>query len=363
MKITTSIEKLKNAVNLVEKMTGKNLTLPSLSAILVIASGSSIKIRSTNLNVGIEYEIPAVIEQEGVVLVKGDILNTVFNHISGGEVNLSLDNDNLVVKTKSQKTVIKCLPTDEFPTLPIVEGESFSIKSSILSEGIRSVYFCAATTDIKPEIGTIFIYSDQENIVFVATDSFRLAERKIKMKNTVEINSILIPYKNINDVLRVLDAIEGDAHIIFHKNQLSISSGNIYFTSRLINGSFPDYRVIIPKETKTKIVVLKQEFLNTLRLSTVFTDTFSHITLTISDDKKGISLESKNNDVGAQNSHIDAVIEGEPIQVTFNLKYFMDVFQSLNEDSMSLLFTEPHRPIVVKGVNDNSFLYLLMPTR
>jgi DNA polymerase-3 subunit beta len=363
MKLQCKTEQLKNAVSLAEKMTGKNLTLPTLHAILLIASGKSLKIRSTNLAVGIEIEIPAMVEQEGVVLIKGEVLSSVAGNIPPKhDVVLSLEQENLKVSSEGSTTIIKCLPQEDFPTLPLVEGESFEIKGSVLQEGIRSVYFCAATTEIKPEIASIFIYTDQDSLVFVATDSFRLAEKRLKIKHLPEISKILIPYKSIPDILRVIDLFSGDVKIVFNRNQLSISGGGVYFTTRLIDGAFPDYKMIIPKEEKTKVVVIKGELLSTLRLSTIFADKFFQVTFSVQPQQKQVLINSKNTDVGSSSSSIDAVVEGEPIEVSFNLKYFLDVFQALTVDSLSISFTEPNRPIIIKGVGDMAFLYLLMPT-
>jgi DNA polymerase-3 subunit beta len=362
MNITCTTEKLKNAISLAERMTGKALTLPTLHAILLIASGKSITIRSTNLALGIEIEIPAVVETEGTVLIKGEVLANVCSHLNdASEVTLSLDHDNLLIKTPQHSTVIKCLPPDEFPTLPIVEGDAVELKTTILQEGIRSVYFCAAVTDIKPEIASIFIYSEDNTLCFVATDSFRLAEKKMTVKSIPEISKILIPFKNIADILRVLDVAPETIRITYSRNQIAFSAPGIYLTSRLIDGGFPPYQLIIPKETVTKVVLLKQELLNTLRLSTIFADKFFQVTFAVAEDKKGITLSSKNSDVGSVVSVVAAAIEGEPIEVECNLKYFLDVFQALSGDSVVISFTQPNKPIVVRSVSDTSFLYLLMP--
>jgi DNA polymerase-3 subunit beta len=362
MNITCTTEKLKNAVSLAERMTGKALTLPTLHAILLIASDNSITIRSTNLALGIEIEIPATVEVAGTVLIKGEVLASVCSHLNDAtEVNLSLDHDNLHIQTPQHSTVIKCLPPDEFPTLPIVEGDQIEIKTSILQEGIRSVYFCAAVTDIKPEIASIFIYSEENTLCFVATDSFRLAEKKIIVKGIPEISKILIPFKNIADILRVLDVAPETIRITYSRNQIAFSANGIYLTSRLIDGGFPPYQLIIPKETLTKVVVLKQELLNTLRLSTIFADKFFQVSFSIPEDKKGIMLTSKNSDVGSVTSIVSAAIEGEPIEVECNLKYFLDVFQALHGDSMIISFTQSNKPIIIRSVSDTSFLYLLMP--
>ncbi len=363
MNITCTTEKLKNAVSLAERMTGKALTLPTLHALLLTASGNSIKIRATNLALGIEIEIPAKIEEEGTVLVKGEVLANVCNHLNdASEVRLTLDHDNLTIQTPQHTTVIKCLPADEFPTLPVVEGEQIELKTSVLQEGIRSVYFCAATTDIKPEIASIFIYSEENNLCFVATDSFRLAEKKIAVKGVPEISKILIPFKNIADILRVLDVAPDTIRITYSRNQIAFFANGLYLTSRLIDGGFPPYQLIIPKETLTKVVVLKQELLNTLRLSTIFADKFFQVGFSIPEDKKAITISSKNSDVGSSVSTVASAIEGAPIAVEFNLKYFLDVFQALSGDSVAVSFTQPNKPIVVQSVSDTSFLYLLMPT-
>ncbi|MGZ5501102.1 MAG: DNA polymerase III subunit beta [Nitrososphaeraceae archaeon] len=363
MNIKCNVEKLKQAVSLAERMTGKNLTLPTLHALLLTASGSSLKIRSTNLQIGIEIEIPATITKEGVVLVKGDVISNVCSHIGGGdEVVIATENDNLTISSSQNTTVIKSLPPDEFPTLPIVEGEYFELKTEVLQEGIRSVYFAAATTDIKPEIASIFVYTEENNIVFVATDSFRLAEKRIKVKNLPDISKLLIPYKNIADLLRVLDSVPDTVRVAYTRNQLSISGGGVYVTSRLIDGAFPEYQRIMPKEELTRVVLMKNELLNTLRLSTIFADKFFQVLFNASTENKSITISSKNSDVGSSISNIDAVIEGGNIEVAFNLKYFLDVFQSLGGDSVVMSFTTANKAILVKSVQDTSFTYLLMPT-
>ncbi|MCC6199014.1 DNA polymerase III subunit beta [Candidatus Nomurabacteria bacterium] len=363
MDIECTVEKIKNAVLLAERMTGKNLSLPILHSLFLSTTGKSIRIRSTNLAVGVDIEIPAQVKKEGEVSINGATLSNVFGNLEDDTVVvLRQEGEHLLLQTEHTKTIINTFPLEEFPTLPVVEGESFTIEAATFAEGIRSVYFCAATTEIKPEIASIFIYAEQQTLFFVATDSFRLAEKKIKIKGLSDISKILIPYKNSADLLRVLDSLSGEVVIMFNKNQLSLFGGGIYFTTRLIDGAFPDYRLILPKEEETKVVLIKQELLSTLRLSNVFSDKFSHVLFSVSPTIKKVLLSARNTDVGSNESSVDAVIEGEAIEVSFNLKYFIDVFQALQGDSVALLFTKVNKPILVKSVQDTSFLYLLVPT-
>jgi len=362
MKLECSVEKIKDAISQVERITGKNLTLPVLSSVLLIASKNSLKLRSTNLNLGIEVEIPAKIEKEGTLAILGSTLNAVFSNVSQNEnVFFEKENENLLIKTKKSKIKIKSQPFEDFPTIPIVSGSSFEIESNKLVDGLKAVYYSSAVSDIKPEISSVFIYTNDEGLVFASTDSFRLAEKKIKVKGVDEILGILIPHKNTSEILKVFGEFKGVVKVCFNKNQISFSSDSVYLTSRIIDGIFPDYRQIIPKDFSTEGVVLKQDLLNALKLSNIFSDKFNQVNLKILPKEKTFELSSANNNIGENKTYLDAVIKGENIELGFNYKYFLDCFQSINTDSVSIKLSGASRPIVISSVSDPSFTYLIMP--
>lgn len=362
MKIECSVEKLKNALATAERITGKNLSLPILSAVLLEVSGQSLKLRATNLSLGIELEIPGKVTKEGIVAIRGDVLNNVLTNIDPNQpVILETANDNLVVITKRNKLLVKSYPHEDFPTLPAVDGTEFTIGTGKLVEGLKSVYYSAAVSDIKQEIASVFIYGEDEQLVFVSTDSFRLAEKKVKAKKVPEFEGILMPFKNVSEIIRTLGAIDDEVKVLFNKNQISFTSGSIYLTSRLIDGVFPDYKQILPKEFKTELIVLRDDLLGALKIATVFSDKFNQITLTLKPKEKKVSLYSKNTDVGENTTELEAAVSGGEIEVNINQRYLIDCFQSITSDSISMSFNEPTRPLVVRGVSDNSFLYLIMP--
>jgi len=362
MKLECKISEIKDSISQVERITGKNLTLPILSHVLLIASGKSLKLRATNLSLGIEIEIPAKVEKEGMLAVSGAVLNGIFSNVFQNEnVHLEGTDGNLLIKTKKSRIKLKGQPHDDFPTIPKVTGTIFEIESKKLTDGIKSVYYSSSVSDIKPEISSVFIYTNEENLVFVSTDSFRLAEKKIKMKGLEEISGILIPYKNISEILRIFGELQGLIKISFNKNQISLSSENIYLTSRIIDGVFPDYRQIIPKEVKTDATLLKQDLLNALKLSNIFSDKFNQVNLKIAPKEKMFELTSSSNDIGENKTDVDAAMTGEEVQIGFNYKYFLDCFQSIATDSLSIKLSGATRPIVISPVGDTSFIYLIMP--
>jgi DNA polymerase-3 subunit beta len=362
MKLECSGGILKNAVTQAERVTGKNLTLPVLGSILIIASEKNLKLRSTNLSLGIEISIPAKISGEGVTAVSGSLLQSVFSNINeNNTVSLELSNENLTVSTKNSHILIKCQPYEDFPTIPIVSGAEYMISAKKFIEGVSSVYYSCAVSDIKPEIASVYIYPENDTLVFVATDSFRLGEKKVKIKNSDQFPPILIPFKNIVEIMRIIDGVSEDMTVCFSKNQISLSYNGVYITSRLIDGIFPDYKQIMPKSNTTEAVVLKQDLVNALKISNIFSDKFNQISLSLSPSKKLFSFSGRNNNVGENTTTIDAALKGEEVEVNINYKYLLDSLQSIPEDSISLEFNGVQKPIIVRGIGNNSFTYLVMP--
>ncbi len=362
MKIHCSSEKVKNALIHAERVTGKNLTLPILSSVLCIASGSSLKLRATNLSLGIEIEIPAKVEKEGVVAVSGAILSGFFSNSKiNEEVTLEQVGETLLVKTKQAKIQIKTFPYEDFPTIPTVEGEKIKISASAFLDGLESVYYSAAQTDIKPEIGSIYIYPEEDNLTFVATDSFRLAEKKVKIKGLYGFQPILVPYKNVVELMRLISGLSNELSFCITKNLLSISFDGYYITSRVVDGVFPDYRKIFPKEKTSEMVILKSDLMNAVKTSTLFSDKFNQITIAIDPANKSCVLTAKNSDVGENEATLDAALSGEPITVVINYRYLLDCLNAIPTDSIMFEGTSSNRPLLVKGVGDTTFTYLIMP--
>ena len=364
MKLECSIEKIRSALVTCERLTGKNLTLPVLGSVLWVAENKTLKLRATNLNIGIEIVVPAKIEKEGIVAIRGDILSSLFNVIQGDSVvKFELVNNNLSVKTKSNTILLKSIPHDDFPTIPVIEGEKLTIPAKKFIEGIKSVYYSASVSEIKPEIGSIYIYPEDDLLVFVATDSFRLAEKKVKIKQKLSFDGILIPFKNTTEIMKVLDGIDEDIIITLQKNQISFSnaSSTLYLTSRVINGAFPDYKQIVPKNSGTQATVLKQDFILSLKVSNVFSDKFNEVTLTVKPSDKTFEIEAKNADIGENTTYISGALEGADVSAKFNYKYIIDCFQSVAVDSLTLELNGTNRAMVIRPVGDSSFMYLVMP--
>lgn len=363
MKIECLKEKLHLAVSKAEKIVGKNLNLPVLSCLLLETKGNNLIIRSTNLDLGLEVSIPAKIEEMGRVAVPATVLNNFLNNITDDK-NIVLETIENILKiyTTNNETNIKTFSLEDFPTIPVVDSDkTHKINSRDLVSGIRSVIYSSSLSGVKPELSSVYMYTTEESLVFVATDSFRLAEKNIKTRKNLDLNSVLIPFKNASDILKIIDNVDTDIEIGSTKNQISLVFDGIYLVSRVIDGVFPDYKQILPKEEKTKIVLLKQDLINSLKISNIFSDSFNQVSISVRAKEGVVSIKTKNNNIGETINKIEAKIEGEDIDVSFNYKYIVDCLGSISSDSISLYLNGINKPLVIKGVSDKTFTYLVMP--
>jgi DNA polymerase-3 subunit beta len=363
MKIECVKEKLHIAVSKAEKIVGKNINLPVLSCLLFETKGNNLIIRSTNLDLGLEISIPVKIEEAGKIAVPATIISSFLNNLTDDKnIILETIENTLKVSTSTSEANIKILSPEDFPTVPMIDSEkTCKINSKDLISGIKSVIYSASLSSVKPELSSVYIYSQDDNLIFVATDSFRLAEKIIKIKKNIELNNVLIPFKNALDILKIIDNIDTEIEINSTKNQISFVLNGMYLVSRVIDGVFPDYKQILPKEEKTKVILLKQDLINSLKISNIFSDNFNQMNISVKNGEKTIKVKTKNNNIGENTNKIDANIDGEDIEVNFNYKYITDCLPSITSDSVSLSFNGVNRPLVVRGTSDKTFTYLVMP--
>lgn len=363
MKIESLVSKISEVVSKVEKITGKNLTLPVLGCVLIEVKNREMIIRSTNLDLGVEITIPIKSDKEGKVAVPGNVLNSYLSQITpDNNVTLESTEGNLKVVSPNGTTIIKSLNTDDFPTIPRISGEKvFKIQAKEFIRGIKSVWYSSAVSSMKPELSSVYIYADDDGLVFVATDSFRLAEKKVKMKGLKDFSSILVPVKNIPDIMRILEGCGGEVEVAITKNQISFSFGGVYLTSRVVDGIFPDYKQLIPKDFKTRVTVLKQDVVSGLKVATIFSDKFNKLSIKAHPSEKIFEFSTRNADVGENTTKLDAVFQGEDVDINFNYRYITDCFQSLESDSLNLDFNGLTRLLIIRGASDSSFTYLVMP--
>ncbi|MCK5285662.1 MAG: DNA polymerase III subunit beta [Candidatus Pacebacteria bacterium] len=362
MKLKCITKKIINAVSKTEKIVGKNLNLEILNFLLLEAKENKLIFKATNLDLGIEISINTEIAEEGIIAVPGAIFKNLLSNISDEKINLEIKNNNLYIITDSNTSTIKTQTSEDFPSIPKIKGDNkISLDSKKLIKGLKSVWYSSSISSIKPELSSVCINIEEDFVYFVATDSFRLAETKIPIISKEKINNILIPFKNVPEIIKIFEDVEGDIDIEISKNQISFNYDNIYLTSRVIEGSFPDYKQLIPKEFTTEVVVLMEDFIRVFKIINIFSDKFNQVNFNIEPNNKKFEIKSKSDEVGENVNNLSASLSGDDLNINFNYKYITDCFQSIHTDSIVLQFNNIGKPMIIRGVSDNQFLYLVMP--
>lgn len=364
MKVTCLREHLKEAILLTEKISGKNLTLPILSSILISCDDSGLKLTSTNLEMGIEVEVAAKVEKKGKVAVPANIISSFINTL-GSEDKITLETiseNNLLIATANSSTLIKGQPTDDFPSLPKPENKKETeINSTVFLQGLKSVWYASSLSNIKPEISSVFIDSPKgQTLTFVATDLFRLAEKKFN-QSFENITPVLIPQRSVAEMLRILEGRDEKIKFISDKNQVFVILKSIKFISRLVEGVFPDYNQIMPKKFTTDVIIEKNELANSLKAASVFSNKINEISIIVDPESEILTIQTVNNETGEHVANIPAKITGEGIKMNFNYRYILDCLPNINSAAVLLRFEKEGAVLVVTGTEDNSFQCLIKP--
>jgi DNA polymerase-3 subunit beta len=362
MKFETTTEALSNAVSIAARFAERRANLPVLGCVLITAEGGRLTLRATNLECGVEVVVPAKVVKEGTTAAPAAVLAGFLNNARGKSISVSLVGEVLKVESERATASIKTIPHEDFPILPRVSAEhSFSIKAADLVRAIRSVAYCASLSAVKPELQSVLLYGEAGKLTTVATDSFRLAEKQMPLKSGGSIPQLLLPARNAAELMRVLESVKGDVEIYYNDHQLSTQADDIYYTSRLLDGAFPNYRQVLPKEFSTEGLVLREDMSSALKSLSIFADKFAQVSLSIDPVKKSLFLSSRNPDVGEQISTVKATIKGDAVSVSFNGRYLADSLQSIVGDSVRLHSNGAGKPMLIKDASDDSFLYLAMP--
>ena len=362
MKLECDKSKIEIIIQKASKLASRHLTLPVLSCLyLDVLESNKLIVKSTNLDIGVEFEVKVKTIEKGTLAVPASILLGVLSSMKENNLIFETKDNNLKISSNKNSSIIKCLPHDDFPSIPKLENlKSMKINCGDLISGFKSVWYSASNSNIKPELSSVYVYKGDTNLVFVSTDSFRLAEKKVNTKVPVDFPQTLIPFKNVSEIIKIFEGFNGDIDVIFEKNQAAFITEGMYLVSRLIDGSFPDYKQIIPKTFVTTATILKNDLINSIKTSNIFSDSLNQVKLKVDIKNKSLNIESKNNDIGEYNDSINASVSGENIELNFNSKYIIDCIQSIPSESLVLNFGGVGKPLAISGATDKSFLYIVM---
>lgn len=367
MKFKVNTETLIKKLSEANKVVIKNNFNPLFECVYLKTEDHNLIIKATNMEIFYETSIPIKTELNGEVYIKSSIVNRTLESFSKGSESLELEKKDNILEIKNQKGNILTFDLfnnedNNFLNLPKHSKIGIEIDKTVFTDSVRSVAFCAAKTEIKPEISGVYIYNKDQNIYFVATDTYRLAEKSVYFESESEIN-IILQNKNIGVLLSILEG-EGKINIDYYEEGIIVSDKENIISVRSVNGNYPDYKQLFPKDWNRVIKIKKDNILRVLQTIITLTNDDKVTTLNFTEENLKIKADQKH--VGSLFETID--LENEIInedlkdfEVFYNPLFIQEGITKIKDEFIKMSWTEERRPVFVVGEKDNSFTYLIMP--
>ncbi len=376
MKIEVLKENLRNGLGITERVVGKNISLPILQNVLLYTDGNFLSITSTDLEIAIKLWMLVKIINKGKVVVPAKFLSSVVASLPNEKITMEADGQALRIACKGFTTQLQGYNAEEFPLVPeFTNSQSIEVDGQKIYQGLVGVIDIASPSQSRPEISGVYFSFFKDSIKIVATDSFRLAEKIIKLqtplKNAKEQEyTFILPQKSARELLHILENSTGTLKMYFSPNQIlfelpfkEVEHPQIQVTSRLIEGEYPHYQDIIPTKFKTQVGVARDEFLNQIKTASLFSGKVNEVKISLNKEKQEIEISAKSPDLGQSSSVLPAKIEGDSLAVSFNYKYLMDGIVNIKSSELLFDVSKEEGPCILRPVGDASYLYVVMPIK
>lgn len=365
MRFSCLQENLSKGLNTINRIIPLRASLPILSNVLLKTEKGRLKLSGTNLEIGINYWLGAKIEKEGEITVPARTFSEYIGSLPEGKINLSTKDTQLLIKIENYEAKIFGTDTSEFPLIPEIKGkELISIEFKKLLEAIPQVIFAVAQDESRPILSGIYCNFREDQLTMVATDSYRLSEKIIKLPQKIkEEFSVIVPAKTINELAYILNEENESPEVAVAENQILFRFKNVELISKLIEGDFPNYKQIIPESYETRVIFNTEELIKVIRLANIFArEGTGSVKLQINPPDKvivGTSIAS----LGDNTSIVKAKIEGASSEINFNNKYLLDVLTNLKSPEVSLELNGKLNPGVLRPLDGKDYLHIIMPLR
>jgi len=372
MKVSCLQENLAKGLSVVSRAVSTRSTLPVLANVLIATDNGRLKLSATNLEIVITCWVGAKVEEEGAVTVPARTFGDLVGALPAERVDLLLNQANQTLHISCARTEanIKGIDAQEFPLVPEPDQKNrIRMETDVLKHMIGQVALAAATDDTRPTLTGVSARFEGSQVLMVATDGFRLSLRSAQVPGYVEQPfSIIIPARALSELARIVNDDTEAVYISLPegRNQIIFDMDNAVLVSQLIDGNFPDYTPIIPKRHSTRTVMGTADFRKACRTAEIFARESSHTARVRVEPGDEITpgyavVAATSAETGDNVAQIDASVDGDSIEIAFNVKYMTDVLNVIDTPQVALETTNAMEPGVLKPVGDNDFVHIIMP--
>lgn len=371
MKVTVERAHLLKSLNHVHRVVERRNTIPILSNVLLRAEGGELKLKATDLDLEVSEAIPAMVAEPGATTVPAHMIYDIVRKLQdGAQIELATRNDGATLDLKAgrSKFALQMLPETDFPDLTAgTFGHRFSLSAADLKRLVDRTQFAISTEETRYYLNGIYFHTVEAGgelrFRAVATDGHRLAQAEMVAPHGSEgMPGIIVPRKTVLEVVKLFEGVDGAVEVSLSAAKVRFAAGDLVLTSKLIDGTFPDYERVIPRNNDKKLELDTRTFAQAVdRVSTISQEKGRAVKLAIGGNK--VVLTVNNPDSGSAEEEVACSYEADPLDIGFNSRYLMDVASQMKSDAMELHLADAGSPTIVRDPTDEQALYVLMPMR
>ena len=375
MKFTIQRDLLISSLQNVMKAISPRTVIPILTGIKVEASHNGITLTGSNSDISIESFIPAEEEdkvnvehiEEGSIVLHAKYFPEIIRKLPEDIVSIEVDSSlKTVIRSGKAEFNLNGQDAEEYPLLPKIQtDDTFEMPVNVLKNMIKQTVFAVSTMETRPILTGVNMRLANNRLHFVATDSHRLASREVDIQDaTVQFENVVVPGKSLHELNKILSDTDELIQISVTNNQILFRTKNINFLSRLLDGNYPETDRLIPTQSKTKIKMKTKELLHTIDRASLLAKDEKNNVVRLSTEGNMIEISSNSPEIGNVVENISAIsMEGEELKISFSSKYVMDALRAIEYDEITIDFTGAMRPFIIRPVEDDSILQLILPVR
>jgi DNA polymerase-3 subunit beta len=372
MKITVERGALLKALSHVQSVVERRNTIPILSNVMIDAGNGQLKLTATDLDIEIVEFLPADVLRNGSATAPAHMLYDIVRKLpDGAQVQAELlqsEGGRLAVSSGTVRFELACLPKEDFPQMAAgALPHRFRLAADDLKRLIDKTRFAISTEETRFYLNGIYLHAAKENkaqsLRAVATDGHRLARFDLDLPDGAgEMPGVIVPRKAVTELRRLLDDAEGAIEISLSDTKMQFTTDGVELTTKLIDGTFPDYQRVIPAGNDKSLSLDSKEFAHAVdRVSTISADKTRAVKLNVAKDK--LTLSVINPDSGTATEDLGATYSADPLEIGFNARYLLDVTGQIEGKDVRFLLSDAGSPTIIEDSEDERTLYVLMPMR
>lgn len=363
VKFNISQTELQNALGVVSKGAATHSTLPILSGVHLHAEDDALILQTTDLDRSIQYRVPALVEEEGEIVVPAKLFTDIAKNLPDGAVHFANDDNNATITCSSSKFTIHTMPAEDFPGFPSLEvDQSIEIPFNEFADMVKKVARVVSRDETRAILTGVFLTTINGNLRMVATDSYRLALADNKNVSGLGDFNVTISGVFLREIA-ALPASERPVVISVSNNQIMVEYQGITYINRRLEGNFPNYQQLLPKDYKTRVTLNVKELLAAVKRASLLSNTSAPVKFDINAASQTVQLSSVSQDVGTVDEVLRVRVEGEDTVIAFNSAFIQDGLQAMDTDDVFLDLQSTMRPGIFRATGTEEFLYLVMPVR